>query len=77
MGIAFSKPCQSNNNQLTQPPQPPHKIYTDNKLEIDCDVITDLKKNVVKTCACSGAELCRKCPYSGQRCIGCYLCDWD
>ena len=46
-------------------------------VDIDCFVINDLKENTIKTCRCSGNQLCLKCPYSGQKCLGCGLCDWD
>jgi hypothetical protein len=43
----------------------------------DCEVIQELKKNVVKTCDCMDGQLCMKCPYTNQQCLGCYLCDMD
>ena len=48
-----------------------------NPSSLDCEVIQELKKNVVKTCKCMDGQLCIKCPYTNQQCLGCWLCDMD
>ena len=76
MGIHLSKP-QGHSDSLPATTASISVKVLDPYYDIDCLVISDLKKNLVKTCGCSTKELCSRCPYKNQQCRGCGLCDLD